>query len=139
MRGTDATGKDPPRTANVCNLLCLITGSLVLCVSLLFKAAVRCRGAVFPQPAHNLKAWREQQSWGNAWEAALLPFWPVVSAYSGLAGLLERVRMAIVVSTPEINNEVTMGMASAIPGRVSSSCNPVPCTCEFTICFNVLS
>ena len=35
----------------------------------------------------------------------------VVSACSGLAALLERVRMAIVVSTPEINNEVTMGMA----------------------------
>ena len=87
-----------------------------------------CRGAVFPQLAHRACDRREQQSRGSAWQASLLPFWPVLSAYSGLAALLERVRMAIVVSTPEINNEVTMGMARAIPGRLSSSYDRVPCT-----------
>ena len=89
-------------------------------MSHLFKAGVDRRGAVFPQPALKTRNPAGQQSQGGAWEAALLPFWPVISTYSGLAALLERVRMAIVVSTPEINNEVTMGMASVIPGRASA-------------------
>ena len=53
-----------------------------------------------------------------------------MSAYNCLAALLERVRMATLISTPDINSEVTMGMVRAIPGRVSSPSNSGPCTVE---------
>ena len=40
-----------------------------------------------------------------------------MSAYGGLASILERLRVGIVLTMPEINNDVTMGVAKVIPGE----------------------
>lgn len=48
----------------------------------------------------------------------LLPFRPVVLAYGGLGHMLERLRVGLVAVLPDINFEVTMGIASTIPGSI---------------------
>ncbi len=47
-----------------------------------------------------------------------MPFRPVISAYGGLAGMLERLRVGLVYIIPEINNDVTMALARVFPGKI---------------------
>ena len=51
-----------------------------------------------------------------------------VSAYGGLASILERLRVGIVLTMPEINNDVTMGVAKVIPGEDPIHPPPAPPT-----------
>lgn len=74
-----------------------------------------CRGHVHPQPAH--KYVKRKSGHNNLWTALLLPFRPVISAYGGLAGMLERLRVGLVYIIPEINNDVTMALARVFPGE----------------------
>jgi len=71
------------------------------------------RGLIHPQPSHKHNV---AEHGLGLWSGLLLPLGPVVSAYGGLAGILERVRVGIVMTMPEINNDVTMGVANVIPG-----------------------
>lgn len=81
------------------------------------------RGSIYPQPRHKSEAFTDSLP---LWvRLVFLPFRPVVSAYGGLGRVLERIRVGIVVTLPDINYEVTMGVASIIPGTkvAESACS----------------
>ena len=56
----------------------------------------------------------------SALSALLLPFKPVIGAYGGLAQMLERLRQGVVAIAPDVNLEVTIGMARTLPGTLYS-------------------
>ena len=78
-----------------------------------------CRGHIHPQPEH--KYHKAKQTNNSLWAALLLPFRPVISAYGGLASMLERLRVGLVYIIPEINNDVTMALARVFPGSLSTT------------------
>jgi len=79
------------------------------------------RGHIHPQPAHKHGIPSSDNHFG-LWSTMLLPFRPVLSAYGGLASILERVRVGMVMTMPEINIDVTMGVAKVIPGEKAPFC-----------------
>lgn len=59
---------------------------------------------------------REDEGGSALWRLLLLPFRPVIAAYGGLGSILERLRLGLVLTLPEVNVEVMMGIASVVPG-----------------------
>ena len=47
----------------------------------------------------------------------LIPFKPILGAYGNLAHMSEKLRVGIVAIAPDVNTDVTIGVAKVIPGE----------------------